>query len=541
MKRIILTLTTLTVFAISVSAQDVYEADRARWMEIALNTTPTLHETIVRPVAVVKAVNDPAAYQGWRYEQTGAPDFYDKNFRDVKTVTLDFGRHITGWFSFHTKSLVAVMDAPARFKFTFGEMPGEMNTPFDPWKGSLSRAWMQDETVTLTDIDEWYTIPRRVSFRYLRIELLGASPGHEFAIDDLYLKAVSSAGERVSQLEPGCPQEIRDISRVSDETLRECMQNVFEDGPKRDHRLWSGDLYLQSLANRYSFRNFDLVKHCLYLFAAQSRPDGVIESNLFDTPAKLPQNSYCFPYCLIYNSTLLEYLKDTGDYETASDLWKVALRQIEDGLEYVREDGFFDCGAKPTWFFIDWRDGLQVQAPVHGAMIFALKQTYELATMLGYEDQVKEWPAITKKMIKAAKKYYYDKEKGVFACGSDKQVSILSQAWMIKAGVLNQKEARNAITAALDYPGVVMPGTPYGTHWLIDAMMISGMEQEAKDYLIDYWGGMVRKGADTFWEAYDPDDDELSPYGFFPLNSYCHAWSCTPTYFIGKYPEVFQR
>ncbi len=31
------------------------------------------------------------------------------------------------------------------------------------------------------------------------------------------------------------------------------------------------------------------------------------------------------------------------------------------------------------------------------------------------------------------------------------------------------------------------------------------MEDEARNYLTDYWGGMVLKGADTFWEAYDPE------------------------------------
>ena len=61
------------------------------------------------------------------------------------------------------------------------------------------------------------------------------------------------------------------------------------------------------------------------------------------------------------------------------------------------------------------------------------------------------------------------------------------------------------------------------------------------NYLTDYWGGMVEKGADTFWEAYDPRNDYISPYNFHPLNSYCHAWSCTPVYFIHTWPEVFLK
>ena len=72
-------------------------------------------------------------------------------------------------------------------------------------------------------------------------------------------------------------------------------------------------------------------------------------------------------------------------------------------------------------------------------------------------------------------------------------------------------------------------------------LIIIWLNEEAKKLLIDYWGGMVEKGADTFWEVYDPKDDYLSPYNFFPMNSYCHAWSCTPVYFIHKYPDIFQK
>lgn len=72
-------------------------------------------------------------------------------------------------------------------------------------------------------------------------------------------------------------------------------------------------------------------------------------------------------------------------------------------------------------------------------------------------------------------------------------------------------------------------------------MLQCGMEEQARDYLEYYWGGMVEKGADTFWEAYDPNDDYLSPYGFFPVNSACHAWSCTPVYFIHRFPDLFQN
>ena len=48
------------------------------------------------------------------------------------------------------------------------------------------------------------------------------------------------------------------------------MQTSFEDGPRRDQRLWVGDLRLQALTNYVTYKANDLVKRCLYLFAAQS-------------------------------------------------------------------------------------------------------------------------------------------------------------------------------------------------------------------------------------------------------------------------------
>ncbi|MFK4435278.1 hypothetical protein [Paenibacillus sp. RC21] len=57
----------------------------------------------------------------------------------------------------------------------------------------------------------------------------------------------------------------------------------------------------------------------------------------------------------------------------------------------------------------------------------------------------------------------------------------------------------------------------------------------AVKHLKSYWGGMLRDGADTFWELYDPHNKAFSPYGSYLINSYCHAWSCTPTYLIRKY------
>ena len=69
-------------------------------------------------------------------------------------------------------------------------------------------------------------------------------------------------------------EKLSKIYDVGLKTLADCMQDVFEDGPKRDRRLWLGDLRLQALANYATFDNKELVRRCLYLFAGVVRKRG---------------------------------------------------------------------------------------------------------------------------------------------------------------------------------------------------------------------------------------------------------------------------
>lgn len=429
------------------------------------------------------------------------------------------------------------MDAPVRLKFFFGETPGEMNVPLDPWKGSLSRAWMQDETVTVCLADRDIRLERRVAFRYLRIELVGGN--FDFGLDGIRCEATTSALECKTSLPDDCPQIIKDINRVSLATLSECMQTVYEDGPKRDRRLWIGDLYLESLAGRYSFQNHLLTKRCLYLFAGLTDGNGQMMADLFEEPEPHPQwGTYCLTYSLLYPSVLLEYLNDTGDVETARDLWPVAQLQVANAMHRIREDN--TCDASRAWLFFD-HAVMDYEVPFQGAMLFALDQTCELAERIGKGDEVKEWRSIEPKIRKAVRKRYYDRKSGLMISPNGGAPSVHAQIWAVIGGVLNAKEGRRALETILAREDAVRPNSPYAMHYLLEAMLRCGMGEEARQTMIDYWGGMVRKGADTFWEVYNPQDDFHSPYSFYPLNSYCHAWSCTPTYFIFKYPEVFQK
>lgn len=515
---------------------------RGGWLRKAAEAMPELRRTERHPAAVVRSVADTSAFQGWRMEYVEPVEaLYGSSLKERQSVIVDMGRHMTGYFSFRIDHTGMPADAPIRLRLTFAEVPAELNTPFDPYPGGLSRAWLQDETVTVMRLPTEVRIERRVACRYVKIEVLATSY-FDFRIGDIAFEAVTSASGEAPRLAAGTDPMIRRIYETGLETLSECMQTVYEDGPKRDQRLWIGDLYLESLANACSFRNHSLTRRCLYLLAALADEDGWLHATVYEYPEPEPQyNQHTMDYSLLYGVALLEYLKATGDTATAQELWPVVARQIEIARTYLK-DSLYDMQKQPQWWLVfDWKDDLDRHASVQGLMTFAVERGWELARMLGRESEAADWPDLVKSMRRASRDAFYDRRSGVVVSGPQRQVSYLSQVWMVLSGTLSPKEGARALTAVLDDPTACRPGSPYAYHYLIEALIACGMEDEARERLIGYWGGMIERGADTFWEVYDPADDYKSPYGFHPVNSYCHAWSCTPVYFINTYRDIFQR
>ncbi len=544
MKKVTLILFAAFCLVTAGFSQDYYtKAERDHWLQQAEVNKPTLVSRVVQPSRLVRMEQDPAAFQGWKAVQAGSvASFYTASVKSQPSFILDFGEHLTGYVSFAVSPMQPTPDAPARIRFTFGEVPSELATPFDPYPGSLSRAWLQDELVTVMTVPDTITIPRRLSFRYVKVELVHA-PTYDFAVSHIECRAVTSASQAPQPLAATVPALIREIDRVGLNTLKECMQTVYEDGPKRDQRLWIGDLYLEALANNYSFKQHDLTKRCLYILAGLADENGLLNGTIFEKPYPHAQaKQILYDYSLLYNVALKDYLEATGDRQTATALWKVALKQLDIARPYLQENGLLDyVGASSNlWVFFDWRDGLHKEVAMQGLTVFAFEQTYELARLLGKEKDVPDLPGLIKKMKTAARKHLYDKKTGLFRGVTDPQLSYASQVWMVLSGIATKAEAQRALKALPVTEGVVRPGTPYAYHYYIQALVNCGLKEEARTALANYWGGMIRKGADTFWEAYDPANDYLSPYNFFPMNSYCHAWSCTPVYFIRKYPEIFQ-
>lgn len=541
----------LTLVSMTMSAQCYTKSQQEAWLQKAEACKPVLNKTIHHPVREVKIVADANAFQGFKAVEDGnINDLYSKSFKEKKEVVVDFGEHLVGNVSFKIKDIGPMQDAVLRFKVTFGEVPSDLGLPVEPYTGSLSRGWMQDFQCDVS-YDGCYTFNRRITARYMKIEAVGTSIYSDFCFDNITFEATTSAGKSKAQLASTTPQIFKDIARVSENTLKDCMQGVFEDGPKRDQRLWMGDLYLEALANTASFKEYNVTKRCLYLLAGLANPEnGLLYSNMVEYPKPHAQQTFFVDYALSYILTLNDYLKATGDTETARDLWPVVKNQINtilanaiDKNHLYSNTGYQFKGMMVSIVFFDWAPvTLDNHAAIQGLLAHSIDCAYNIAKVIGKTDDVKAYPATAKQLRKAGYKTYWDAKKQIVVSGKERQESYTATSWAVLGNLIKGNEAQKAIRNVMQSTTAIKPGTPYANHFLVAAMLHCGMNSEAKKYVEDYWGGMVRLGADTFWEYYVPDNHLFSSYnGYTLLNSYCHAWSCTPIYFIVNYPEIFQK
>ena len=516
--------------ALAAAASDA--ADEQRWLAVAESLTPRLNATPVAPAGIVSMVADPAAFLRWRVEQVSPPEALSQRLlRRGDTAVIDFGRHLTGHFAFSIAGEGRGVDSPARLKLTFGEVPAEVAQPLDPYHGGLSRAWLQDEVINIDVLPATVEMPRRYAFRYVKLEVVDTSPNYAVRVGPMKATALSCAGADPPPLAETVPALLRQIDKISVATLRDCMQTVFEDGPKRDRRLWIGDLRLQALTNYATFRSNDLVKRCLYLFAAFPREDGLVCACVFEDPRPHRGHEYIIDYAALYAAAVLDYAQATGDWSTAADLWPVVRKQMDLLSACVGTDGVFAAPAH-SWVFIDWSDTLERAAAMHGVFVFSLRRAVELARRCEAASDAEKYERLIARMTAAGRSAFYDSSRQLFVSGARRQVSWASQAWMTLGGIASKAEAAQAFRALAAQPDAVRPGAPYLYHYVAEAMLQCGLKQEAKQLVETYWGGMVKAGADTFWEVYDPSDPDLSPYGSTLVNSYCHAWSCTPAYLL---------
>lgn len=515
---------------------DMERVTNDAFIEKAKACEPGQKEKIIRPAAIVEIEKNGKDYPDVKV--TDVPEHLpDYHMAKGDKVCLDFGHHQVGYVTLKLSSVGSPQDAPAYFRLKFGEIAKEMIENSAEYDGWISRGWIQEEFIHVDVLPVTLKLPRRYAFRFLEIETIDTSLKWRLVVDDVVCRSVSAVD--MADVEPleNEDEVLKAMDDASLRTLQNCMQSVFEDGPKRDRRLWIGDLRLQALANYATFKNYDLVKRCLYLFAGLTRGDGRVGACLFIEPEYMVDDTFLTDYSLFFVPILLDYYEETKDWDVLKELACCAYRQLELTRELYFEDALLvgDGKTPDMGLFIDWKEGLNKQAAGQAVYIYCAKRMLRIAEILGDTEMVEFYHADIESKTAAALKYFWDEEQGMFVSGESRQISYASQVWMILAEVIDAKKGGQVLNKLMEMKPEMGMVSPYMNHHFVEALLMCGRKKEALEYMKYYWGGMLELGADTFWELYNPENPAESPYGSSIVNSYCHAWSCTPAYLLRKY------
>jgi alpha-L-rhamnosidase len=175
------------------------------------------------------------------------------------------------------------------------------------------------------------------------------------------------------------------------------------------------------------------------------------------------------------------------------------------------------------------QDSLDKSTASHCVIVFGLRALNDLAKHLALPTQTISVPfssdplpldEIITHMTVSARTHLFSKSYGTYISGPESQISWASAAWAAVAEIPESPElAAKAIKVAYENKDSIRGVTPYLHHYLVEGMIKAGLNDLALEHILKYWGSMVDAGAETFWEAWDPEKPRFSPYGDFHSNS----------------------
>lgn len=207
-----------------------------KFLKKAEENRPEIKKQEISPVRMVELVKDSSKLNGYGVKECERNLAELENYgckRDDKII-LDFGDHRVGRFQVHIDQIGSPMDAPLYLRIKFAEMPAELAVESSDYTGWLSRSWIQEEFIHLDELPVTLYLPRRYSFRYVELKIIDTSLKWQAVFSNPIVTTESSADYAKLKKMEWKDKELQKIYDVGVKTLADCMQDVFEDGPKRD-------------------------------------------------------------------------------------------------------------------------------------------------------------------------------------------------------------------------------------------------------------------------------------------------------------------
>ena len=437
---------------------------------------------------------------------------------------VDFGRETFGYLRFH------LLTGNGKVNIYYGESRGEaLDKRFCETRDSLSVNGnsVTDEALAVTNpSSHFYTLGNSKAFRYVYIT----------KDDGVDYKEVNMLYEFKPETQRGSfrcnDEEVNQMWNVGAYTMQLTTREFFIDGIKRDRWTWSGDAYQSYLMNYYLFFDAQTVQNTIWVLRGKD-------------PVTSHTNTI-MDYTFYWFLSIYDYYKFTGDTHFIQQVYPRMQTMMDYVLGRTNKNGMVE-GQIGDWVFVDWADGYMDK---HGELSYeqvlfcksletmalcadlaknnADKTKYDgLATALRSKLEPAFWNETKKALV-------HNRLNGM----QQSQITRYSNMFAVFFNYLSPEKQQLIKKSVLMNDSVMKISTPYMRFYELEALCAMGEQKMVMKEMKDYWGGMIREGATSFWEKYNPTDkgtQHLAMYGRPYGKSLCHAWGASPIYLLGKY------
>ncbi len=359
-----------------------------------------------------------------------------------------------------------------------------------------------------------------------------------------YIYAVWDAGisfDRLSALYEYLPLEakgefscsdtlINHIYEVSLYTLQLATREFHLDGIKRDRWAWSGDAYQSYLMNFYTFFDEDVNKRTLYALRGHD-------------PVKTHINTI-LDYSFYWMIGIYDHFLYTGDTAFVKQIYPRMKTLMEFCLGRTNSSGFVE-GLPGDWVFIDWAPMSKAGEISFEQLLFSrsLQSMAQSAEIAGDRDFADKCDNLSKDLKKKIFDVFWSDKQNAFVHNrvngklSD-EVTRYANMFAILFDYVDAEKKQQIKDHVILNEEILKITTPYMKFYELASLCEIGEEEKVIEFVKEYWGGMLKLGATTIWEAYDPaqsGDEHYAMYGRPFGKSLCHAWGANPVYLFGKY------
>lgn len=319
---------------------------------------------------------------------------------------------------------------------------------------------------------------------------------------------------------------VEKIWAVSAHTFQLCSGIFFIDGVKRDKWIWAGDAYQSLFVNQYLTADADIERRTLVAL----RGNDPVQTHI----------NTIVDYSLLWLLGVAEHCQAYHDLDFLRQIYPKMRSLMDFCAANTSPEGFL-LARPQDWVFIDWAQ-LDKEGPFGAEQMLlaacwrAMAQTAEL---LG-QDPVPDHNRCAK-LIEQIQAHYWDTEKGAFIDSFQsgrRWVSRQTNILAVLFGVADAAQKETILRQVIHNPNIPPITTPYFAFFELELLASVGELDAVWERLHSYWGGMLERGAVTFWEEFDPavpDTEQYDMYGDRYGKSLCHAWAASPIYLLARY------